>query len=97
MSPAGVQASASLTQADTAVLIAVPIAVIALVSTSPMPDAVVVPNAAATAATIQAATITYSNDTTPSWSLPRVFTSLRNLRIFKRLQIDVKFSKSDFQ
>ena len=32
-----------------------------------------VPNAAATAATTQAATITYSNDTTPSLSVPRRF------------------------
>ncbi|MGY4320568.1 hypothetical protein [Bradyrhizobium sp. JR3.5] len=44
------------------------IVVIEALRTEPMPLAVPVPNAAETAATMQAATITYSNDTTPSLS-----------------------------
>ena len=53
-------------QADAALRTAVLMVLIAELSAEPIPDEVEVPNAAATAATMQAATITYSNDTTPS-------------------------------
>src|SRR6266404_2099743 len=50
------------------VILAIP-----LVSALPIPVEVLVPNAASTAAMTQTATITYSNDTTPSLSARRRF------------------------
>ena len=57
----------------TALLKAVVSFPIPLFSADPIPEVVVVPNAASTAAMMQTATITYSNDTTPSLSERRLF------------------------
>src|SRR6266404_2253217 len=60
-------------------------------SAVPMAPVAPVPNAAATAPMIQAATIMYSNDTTPSWSLAKVFTLFRNLRMLNASKLMLSF------
>src|SRR6266853_626095 len=78
---------------------AVNLAVIVVIppdSAVPMAPVAPVPNAAATAPMIQAATIMYSNDTTPSWSLAKVFTLFRNLRMLNASKLMLSF-KIQFQ
>ena len=64
-----------------AVATAVAIAVIPVAQARPMTSTSALPNAAATAATIQAATITYSNDTTPSLSVRKTLQHVAGLDI----------------
>src|SRR5712672_1115989 len=80
----------------TAAVNLVVIAVIPPDSAVPMAPVAPVPNAAATAPMIQAATIMYSNDTTPSWSLAKVFTLFRNLRMLNASKLMLSF-KIQFQ